>query len=167
MRPKRARRAYSRRVLEVKIWGPREDIDGARLSSSNFTNDDSEVDDSTKTVLATREAKQEIRVTEDDDADGDGGNHRLPLNHPPRALSVSLLKSEEPSRPPLLAPASSIRRLLSGHHFLSSRRQQWLYFTALPSPEAHLRIYRRATDSGRGGAPARVREALTRISQFD
>jgi hypothetical protein len=87
---------------------------GEDLGSSDSTSDEDE--DNTKTVLAARETKQEIRVTEDNDADGDGwrymqGNHLPRLNHPPRALSVSLIRSEELLRPlaRLLAPTSSIR----------------------------------------------------------
>jgi len=103
--------------LEVKIWGLREDIDGALLSPSGSTSEgDGDDDDDEGCSSDGNEAGEDPSHgdtdTEDDnaDADGDGGDavESPPASEPPSSRSPSP-SLEEPSRPP--SPAAARRPL--------------------------------------------------------
>jgi hypothetical protein len=100
--------------LEVKIWGLREDIDGALLTPSDSTSEDDDDDDDDEGCSsddgneAGEDPSHADTATEDDnaDADGDDGDavESPPASEPPSSRSPSP-SSEEPSRPPSPAPA--------------------------------------------------------------
>ena len=99
--------------LEVKVWGLREDIDGARPpSSDSASEDEGEGDDNGG---CSNDDGSEVGDTgaADDDVDDDGGDAggSQPASEPPSSRSPSP-SSEELSQPPSPVPAGSIRRPL-------------------------------------------------------
>ena len=107
--------------LEVKIWGQREGIDGAGLSTdspSEGDDDDDDGDDGDRSSDNGSEAgddstRGDINTKGEDDAESDGreAEESPPASEPPssRSPSPSLVEPSQPSSPP---PASSIKRPL-------------------------------------------------------
>jgi hypothetical protein len=99
--------------LEVKIWGKREDIDEALLTSEGPREAD-DIEDYSSDVGS--EVEDSIHGSTEEDTDSDVGDAQElpsspPASEPPSSRSPSPLV-EEPPRPSSPAPASSIRRPL-------------------------------------------------------
>jgi len=107
--------------LEVKIWGQREGIDGAGLSTDSPSEDDVDDDDEDDEDCSSDDESEagddstrgDIITKGEDDAERDGreAEELPPASEPPssRSPSPSLVEPSQPSSPP---PASSIKRPL-------------------------------------------------------
>lgn len=125
--------------LEVKIWGLREDVDGALVSPSDSTSDNDDDDDEGSSSDDGIEAGEDLphgdTATEDDNADADGGDavESPPASEPPSSRSPSP-SSEEPSQPPSPAPARQpLRPSLSPKSSPSSSSASQPYLAPKPT----------------------------------
>ncbi|KAH9963273.1 hypothetical protein BC827DRAFT_158629 [Russula dissimulans] len=113
----RARVVLALEGLEVKIWGERDDLEQARMSSDGLYEDDEDEDDCSSDDDSEGDASRCGDANAEEYADADNSDVKEDAEEPPRSPPASeppssrspSPSSEKPSHPSSAPPATSIR----------------------------------------------------------